>query len=560
MRCENCGRENPRQARFCGKCGKPLAQQQPDSRMNGPLPPTQQEPVPRIRKQLFVLLTVLSVAAIALSIVILARLLTNSHLAVEEESQQAEPIESEVIDTQENKNNNSSNDDGKSVQSNDDEGVQGTKDSPNNTAPQTEQESNATWQDSTALATSFIRAWYDDWSLDGSQRTDNELSAQERCRSMVDASSKLYQQLGDSSLGKAAYSARTDAATCVVEEPVLVSPANNESDTATYRASIWYTSDAETNWSSSSSYEWLVQSRRHEVSWDVTVDALNKTVTALVIVPRGPYTLSGLAHSHEENTSSGNITVVSMTLDEPVYFKGEYKGTYEADAKEVALATSNSDAFATWSQYAGRRITVECDNLQAAYHDASSYGVDALATGDIRLVEADEPTGSDSETRPESQADCDATSADVVHLDGCDFIVPDVWRGKVTQGEHYGDIILDHNGTWMLAIRPCAPDDFLAPGPEVESYQRSDGTTVPIRSHDDFSYSAKVTHGDGKAFILYLYAYDENSVIFHDKTNDECREYLDLQAAVAGRSADDDSKELAVACLKACVECLRFVE
>ena len=410
-------------------------------------------------------------------------------------------------------------------------------------APSSEPAEDSKWEDPRALVTSFIRAWYDDWSLDGKDRRDSKQSVQERCRSMVDTSSGLYRQLGDASLGKAAYSGDKGAATCVVEDPTIIG-----GDGDIYRVSLWYTSDAEPNQSSSTSYDWLVSSRRHEASWDVTVSG--GKVTAVSLVPRGPYTLAGVVRVHEEDTGLKKITIVSMTLDEPVHFKAEYKGTYEGDAREVALETSQSDSYGAWSQYEGRRITVETEGLMGAYHDASTYNVDALVTGNVRLIEAEELPAPEPEDEP--------ASADVVHFNDFDFVVPDAWRGKVAQKDHYGDTILDWNGTWMLAIRECSPDKFPTYNGEVESYQFDDGKPVTIRSSEDFSYEAEISYGDGKGLILYLFAYDSRSVMFADKSDDVCREYLELQAAVAGRSADDDPKELAVACLKACVEHLRF--
>lgn len=66
----------------------------------------------------------------------------------------------------------------------------------------------------------------------------------------------------------------------------------------------------------------------------------------------------------------------------------QYKGTVSrAEAEEVALATSWSDGYERWAEYDGMHVTVGCDELNAAYHDASYFDVDAL-TGSVDLLVA----------------------------------------------------------------------------------------------------------------------------------------------------------------------------
>ena len=388
----------------------------------------------------------------------------------------------------------------------------------------------------------FIRTWYDDWSLDGDSKQDNAQIIADRCLPLVDESSQLYQTIGGTPNNRAAYSERPDASTCVVEEPELVS----ESD-GTYRVSLWYTSDQEANWDGKS-YKWLVEDRRHEASWDVTVNDKGK-VTKLELVQRGPYTLSGTMRAHDEDFNGGKITVLSLVLDDPVAFKAEYKGTLEGEAAEVAISTSQADSYAKWAGYRGRRITVECEGLGAAVHDASQYDVDAVATGDVRLVDAEDPDDDDA-----------VQAGDVVHLDVCDLTVPAAWRGKVAQGQYLDDVTLEWEGHWMLCMRQCPPGSFSGSDKVLDSYELDGGRAVTIHPGSDNSFDAHVDLGSGKELVLYLFAYNDDLEWFFDMSEDECRDYFELQAAAAGMSVDDDPNEVAIAALKACIAGLQFTD
>ena len=106
----------------------------------------------------------------------------------------------------------------------------------------------------------------------------------------------------------------------------------------------------------------------------------------------GTYILSGTVHVHQEDFGGQRTDgVVSIVLDEAVPYEYVYKGTVQAEAHDVLLATTGSEAFGAdrydeWAQYDGRHITVECDGLQGAHHDASYWNVDTLATGKISLL------------------------------------------------------------------------------------------------------------------------------------------------------------------------------
>ena len=106
----------------------------------------------------------------------------------------------------------------------------------------------------------------------------------------------------------------------------------------------------------------------------------------------GTYILSGTVRVHEEDFRGERTDgVVSIVLDEDVPYEYEYKGTVQAMAHDVLLATTGSETFGAneydeWAQYDGQHISVECDDLQGAYHDASFWNVDTMATGKIRLL------------------------------------------------------------------------------------------------------------------------------------------------------------------------------
>ncbi|MBR3158544.1 MAG: zinc-ribbon domain-containing protein [Atopobiaceae bacterium] len=264
----------------------------------------------------------------------------------------------------------------------------------------------------------------------------------------------------------------------------------------------------------------------------------------------GPYTLEGVVRVHAEDVGGRTVAIASVVLDEPVHFQDDYKGAYEGDAQEVALSTGDSDSYEDWAQYKDRRIVVECDGLRGAFHDAAFYNVDAVTLGEMRLIEAEELA-----TAEDTDGD---DASDVVHLDGCDLIIPDAWRGKVTQGNRYGDVTLNWNGFTMLSVRQCTPDDFLKVDRRVGTVELANGGTAVIKPGSDHSFDVEVTYGEGKGLMVYLFAYSDDLAWFFSRGDDECREYFSLQAAASGLTTDDDPDEVAIACLKACVQNLRF--
>lgn len=240
-------------------------------------------------------------------------------------------------------------------------------------------------------AIAFVRTWYDDWSLDGDGYTENKSTVENRCLPLIDEASELNREFSSQVPAKAAYRGLDSVDTCVVEEPVVV-----ESSGSTYRVSVWYTSLQEPNWNSSLGYQYLMESRRHEASWDVTLNDKGK-VTSLSLVPRGPYTLSGKLDVYKVDKYGEQVTVVAVTLDNPITFLYEYKCTEHVEARVVAIETSNTESFGQesggrwthWSQAKGRLVTIECDDLTGAIHDASAYNVDALVVGEYRVISID---------------------------------------------------------------------------------------------------------------------------------------------------------------------------
>lgn len=131
------------------------------------------------------------------------------------------------------------------------------------------------------------------------------------------------------------------------------------------------------------------------------------------------YTLTGKLHTHEEIVYDQSITVVSITLDSPIDYTYEYKGLVSATAREVELETSLSESFGKWSVYDGGHVTVGCEGLHGAIHDASMHGVDTLATGEIALISVDSPEN--SAPVGDVQAIRDASGKEVVWCQIFDF-------------------------------------------------------------------------------------------------------------------------------------------
>lgn len=101
------------------------------------------------------------------------------------------------------------------------------------------------------------------------------------------------------------------------------------------------------------------------------------------------YVLTGKINAHKESVSGKTVRVTSITLDKPIDYTYSYKGTVSATAKEVELETSLSSNYGQWTKYIGHHVSLECESLHGAIHDASMHGVDTLAMGEIRLLRDD---------------------------------------------------------------------------------------------------------------------------------------------------------------------------
>lgn len=105
-------------------------------------------------------------------------------------------------------------------------------------------------------------------------------------------------------------------------------------------------------------------------------------------MPDGSFVLVGTVHTHRETVIDREVDVVSMTLDEPVNYMFEYKGTVsEETAREVCLTTSSKEDYEQWRAYDGKHVAVCCYELRLAYHDNSYLKVDSLASNDVYLLE-----------------------------------------------------------------------------------------------------------------------------------------------------------------------------
>ena len=70
-------------------------------------------------------------------------------------------------------------------------------------------------------------------------------------------------------------------------------------------------------------------------------------------------------------------------------YRAEYKGSvYESVATEVFLGREGMDMYDELQAFRDQQITVGCDELREAYHDASCYKVDAVAVGNVRVAES----------------------------------------------------------------------------------------------------------------------------------------------------------------------------
>ena len=282
----------------------------------------------------------------------------------------------------------------------------------------------------------------------------------------------------------------------------------------------------------------------------------------------GTYTLSGTVHVHEEDFGGQRTdSVVSLVLDEDVPYEYEYKGAVQAVAHEVLLSTTGSEAFGAsrfdeWAKYDGQRITVECDGLQGAHHDASYWKVDTIATGKIRLLSSSSQPISDTS---------DSEDEYTIHLTGANLVLPEALRGKV-------DLTVTNNGFedqveyagcgWFLAWNTDTTwvDEWRASGgpsdyADVSSETLPDGTQLIFGYGNDLICQVEIIDPEGNKGVLVTSGFEKDFCVYVLGMNEDqvtaCRE---LQDAVTGGSADDSSVDNAFAFLRECAKGLTFTD
>ena len=96
----------------------------------------------------------------------------------------------------------------------------------------------------------------------------------------------------------------------------------------------------------------------------------------------GSANLVGTLHVHTEPFHDDYVTVASITLDEPFDYVSTYKGeSYTVTAHEVFVLRDGMDDYDSWLPLDGQHITVHCESVNEAYHDASFFNVDTMAYG-----------------------------------------------------------------------------------------------------------------------------------------------------------------------------------
>lgn len=103
----------------------------------------------------------------------------------------------------------------------------------------------------------------------------------------------------------------------------------------------------------------------------------------------GKYSISGRVHIHQEffAPANQNVDVVSLVADTAFPYTYESQSyTVETAASDIMLSASNLSDYSGWASLDGMHITITCDAMQQAYHDASYYNVDTWIVDTPRLV------------------------------------------------------------------------------------------------------------------------------------------------------------------------------
>lgn len=426
-------------------------------------------------------------------------------------------------------------------------------------------------------AVEFVQTWYSDWTFENGHDVQNAQPLILRCPPLIAEDSELFDEFVESCNSMTGKYSR-DFASCVVSTPQV-----EELDSGVFRVTVRFIGVQNTV--DQAMYDRLIANPSEDV-WDVTVDKNNK-ITSLVRVDDynsstedeqavrtsgktqdGAYILSGTVRVHKEDFGGQRTdSVVSIVLDEDVPYEYEYKGTVQAEAHDVLLATTGSETFGAnrydeWAQYDGQHITVECDGLQGAYHDASYWKVDTIATGKIRLLSSSSQPISDTS---------DSEDEYTIHLTGANLVLPEALRGKV-------DLTVTNNGFedqveyagcgWFLAWNTDTTwvDEWRASGEprdyaDVSSETLPDGTQLIFGYGNDLICQVEIIDPEGNRGILVTSGFEKDFCVYVLGMNEDqvtaCRE---LQDAVTGGLADDSSVDNAFAFLRECAKGLTFTD
>lgn len=229
------------------------------------------------------------------------------------------------------------------------------------------------------------------------------------------------------------------------------------------------------------------------------------------------YTLSGVVRVHEENVRDSMVTVVSMTLDEPVDYEDSYRGVPSSGtAREVEISSSVSDDFSTWAAYNGRHITVECESLHWAYHDGGLHNVDSFAGG-VRLISAD-PLAEDSSSQselPDQQVKTPTHEQDSSQQDQHDVVVDAQSAEDATfNGNRYRYIESGKVTTWDEARAYCEQlGGHLA---TITSQEENDFLFSYLQSHDVVNAYFGFTNLDSEGVWSWVTGEDSEYTNWHE--------------------------------------------
>ena len=187
--------------------------------------------------------------------------------------------------------------------------------------------------------------------------------------------------------------------------------------------------------------------------------------------------------------------------------------------------------------------------------------------------DADDKTAKKPEEEPEEKPEEEPKPVNLepytVHLSHFDWVIPEAWRDKVVQGESNGDTTIVCDDVTLLRMRECEADSLPTYDPEIETFTTDAGLVATIRSSADYVVELHVQDAFGNALLMYLYEHDDGVAVYESgggvadflgRTPEQHEKDLEMQAAAGGLSTSDDSRELAVACLRTCAQGLNYAK